>query len=286
MVLETNGRVCYNTGIEETERDMERTKIGVFDSGLGGLTVLNEICRYNDGLDIIYFGDTARVPYGSRSPETIARYAEQDVRFLLAQGVEAIVIACGTVSATCIDLLQSRYRIPILGVIEPAASEAVRMTKTGHIGVLGTKATVQSGAYAKEIGRVSEGKRVTGVACPLFVPLIENGFAEDDPITLLTVERYLAPIRNTDIDTLILGCTHYPFLTNAIGAFLPGVRLLNIGTALAQKLSHAIPLQKNDAPSDVAYYVSDDDASFRSIANARLDAIPAGVVQKINIESY
>ena len=266
---------------------MERfSRLGVFDSGLGGLTVLNEICKYNRGLDITYFGDTARVPYGSRTPETIARYAEQDMRFLLSEGVEAVVIACGTVSATCLDALKRRYRVPIIGVIEPAAIAAARLTKTGHVGVLGTKATIQSGAYAKAIAAQSDAIRVSGYACPLFVPLIENGFDAFDPITRLTIERYLAPIRQTDVDTLILGCTHYPFLAEAIAQFLPNVRLLNIGTVLAASLREQIPLSDGETPSRVTYFVSDPDTGFQSIANARLDAIRAEQVHTVGIESY
>lgn len=261
-------------------------KIGVFDSGLGGLTVLNEICKYNRGLEIVYFGDTARVPYGSRTPETIARYAEQDVRFLLSKGVEAIVIACGTVSATCLPRLSRRYRIPILGVIDPAAREAARLTETGHIGVLGTNATIKSNAYADRIHEVDPSVRVTGIACPLLVPLIENGFSADDPITRMTVERYLGPVRDSDIDTLILGCTHYPFLARTIGAFLPSVRLVNIGTVLAKALPDQYAERQEAEPCAVSYYVSDADEAFRSIANANLDAIRAENVEKINIELY
>ena len=262
------------------------TKLGVFDSGLGGLTVLNEICKYNTGLDITYFGDTARVPYGSRTPETIARYAEQDVRFLLSCGVEAIVIACGTVSATCLHRLRKRYRIPILGVIEPAAKQAASLTKTGHIGVIGTKATIKSDAYAREIQSVWSECRVTGIACPLFVPLIENGFTPDDPIVKLTVQRYLEQIRDTDIDTLILGCTHYPFLYNTIQETLPAINLINIGTVLARSLSTVFPLTENKTENTVTYYVSDPDTEFQRIANASLDAIRAEQVTKINIEQY
>lgn len=262
------------------------SKLGVFDSGLGGLTVLNEVCRHNPGLSFVYFGDTARVPYGSRSPETILRYAEQDVRFLLSEGVEAVVIACGTVSATCLEALQQRYRIPILGVIEPAAKAAAAVTRTGHIGVLGTQATIRSGAYDKAIHAEDGAIRVSGFACPLFVPLIENGFAEDDPITRLVVERYLAPLAGTDIDTLILGCTHYPFLKGAIAEFLPHVRLLHIGTALAEALPRSIPLKPIYAPSEVQYFVSDPDTGFREIANAHLDAIRAENVRTVKIETY
>ncbi|MBQ9189678.1 MAG: glutamate racemase [Clostridia bacterium] len=262
------------------------TKLGVFDSGLGGLTVLNEICKYNTGLEITYFGDTARVPYGSRTPETIARYAEQDVRFLLSCGVEAIVIACGTVSATCLHRLRQRYRIPILGVIEPAAKQAASLSQTGHIGVIGTNATIKSDAYTKEIRAVRPDSRVTGVACPLFVPLIENGFAPDDPIVKLTVERYLAPLADSDMDTLILGCTHYPFLSETIHKVLPSVQLINIGTVLAKSLRSAFPLTADASPDSVSYFVSDTDTEFQRIANASLDAIHADTVTKINIEQF
>ena len=264
------------------------TKLGVFDSGLGGLTVLDEICKYNNGLSISYFGDTARVPYGSRTPETIARYAEQDVRFLLSCGVEAIVIACGTVSATCLDRLKKRYRIPIVGVIEPAAEAAAIETKTRHIGVLGTRATIHSNAYSNQIHSIDPDCRVTGIACPLFVPLIENGLTGSDPITQLTLERYLKPILDTDIDTLILGCTHYPFLKEAIAAFLPGVTLINTGTALAKALPQLFSVVSDTERTEnsLSYFVSDTDSEFQSIANSRLDCIRAENVQKINIELY
>ena len=262
------------------------TKLGVFDSGLGGLTVLDEICKYNKGLSISYFGDTARVPYGSRTPETIARYAEQDVRFLLSCGVEAIVIACGTVSATCLNRLRSRYRIPIVGVIEPAAEAAAMTTQTKHIGVLGTRATIHSGAYSDRIRSLSPDCRVTGIACPLFVPLIENGFTEDDPITEMTLERYLGGVRESDIDTLILGCTHYPFLKDAIQRFLPNVTLINIGSVLAKALPNLFPIRPGAEQNAVSYFVSDTDSEFQQIANAYLDEIRAHDVHKINIELY
>ena len=247
---------------------------------------MNEICKYNRGLEIVYFGDMARVPYGSRTPDTIARYAEQDVRFLLSQGVQAIIIACGTVSATCLDRLQKRYRIPITGVIAPAAAAAAGLTESKHIGVLGTKATIRSNAYTNRIHLENPDCQVTGIACPLLVPLIENGFSPDDPIVQMTLERYLEPIRNSSIDTLILGCTHYPFLMKPIQRFLPGVRLINIGTVLAQSLHTEFDLSENTDPCKVSYFVSDADAEFTAIANASLDAIVAKDVQKINIELY
>lgn len=262
------------------------SKLGVFDSGLGGLTVLNEICKYNTGLKISYFGDTARVPYGSRTPETILRYAEQDVRFLLSKGVDGIVIACGTVSSTCLSQLRERYRIPIVGVIEPASKEAASATKTGHVGVLGTKATVRSHAYSDQIRKTNPDCKVTGIACPMFVPLIENGFSPDDPIVRMTIERYLEDARREDIDTLILGCTHYPFLTGAISRYLPDVRLINIGTILAKHLSEYFELNPDGSENEVDYYVSDRDEEFQTIANSYLDAIYASDVKKVDIGLY
>ena len=262
------------------------SKIGVFDSGLGGLTVLNEICKHNTGLEIIYFGDTARVPYGSRTPETIARYAEQDVRFLLSKGVEAIVIACGTVSATCLGILNTRYKIPIVGVIEAASSEAVKVTKTKHVAVIGTKATIKSNAYSELIHSADPNVKVTGIACPLLVPLIENGFTPNDPIVRMTLERYLDSIQKTDIDTLVLGCTHYPYLQNVIQDMLPSMKLINIGTALATNLRNKFNLKNGQSGNNVQYYVSDEDTEFQKIANSYLDSIQANNVQKINIELF
>lgn len=261
-------------------------KIGVFDSGLGGLTVLNEICKYNRGLEIVYFGDTARVPYGSRTVETITHYAEQDVRFLLAQGVEGIVIACGTVSAIGLDRLRQRFGVPIFGVIEAASAEALHLTNSKHISVLGTKATVQSGAYSAEIEKKDNTCKVTQIACPLLVPLIENGFSADDPITVLTLQRYLEPIMGSDCDTLILGCTHYPYLERSIRKLLPEVQTINIGTALAKALPKLISLELSDRDSKVTYYVSDPDTDFQAIANANLDCIRADRVQSVNIELF
>ena len=200
-------------------------RLGVFDSGLGGLTVLNEICKYNTGLDVVYFGDTARVPYGSRTVETITRYAEQDVRFLLSQGVQAILIACGTVSTNCLPALQERFSLPIVGVIDAGCRAALEASRTKRIGVIGTRATVNSHAYERRIRELCPEARTWGVECPLFVPLIENGFAPDDPITEMTVERYLSAFRGTGVDTVIMGCTHYPFLAGTLRRHMPEVAL-------------------------------------------------------------
>ena len=261
-------------------------KIGVFDSGLGGLTVLNAICEQNDGLSIVYFGDTARVPYGSRTPETIIRYAEQDVRFLLSKGVEAIIVACGTVSAIALSKLHQTFDLPIIGVIEPACSAAAAVTKTKHICVIGTHATVGSNAYSTCLNRIAPDCRVSGIECPLFVPLIENGFREDDPITKLTVERYLAQINGTDIDTLILGCTHYPFLSNAIKKQLPGVRLIDIGVALSDTVKENLFFQHEAKGNRVEYCFSDKETSFKSFDAEHLKSLPKGEIHAVNIERF
>ncbi len=261
-------------------------RIGVFDSGLGGLTVLDAICSANKGLSIVYFGDTARVPYGSRTPETIIHYAEQDVRFLLSKGVEAIVVACGTVSAIALAELRKRFSVPIVGVIEPACDAAAKVTESNHICVIGTEATVHSQAYSDYINRMYPHLNVSGIGCPMFVPLIENGFREDDPITQMIVERYLSPIRNTDIDTLILGCTHYPFLSNVIQKTLPGVRLIDIGVTLSEVVSQTISLPNNISDNFVEYCFSDRETGFKRFDTEHLKNLPNGPIKSINIESF
>ncbi len=261
-------------------------RIGVFDSGLGGLTVLNAICAANKGLSIIYFGDTARVPYGSRSVETIMHYAEQDVRFLLSKDVEAIVVACGTVSAIALSELHKTFPIPIIGVIEPACDAAANLTVTRHIGVIGTHATVHSSAYSNYINERYPDCTVSGIECPLFVPLIENGFREDDPISKMIVERYLSPIRNTDIDTLILGCTHYPFLIDTIRETLPGVQLIDIGVTLAETVGKTLPLSKSIGDNFVEYCFSDRETGFRRFDSEHLRSLPNGPIKAVNIESF
>ena len=261
-------------------------RLGVFDSGLGGLTVLNEICKYNRGLDVVYFGDTARVPYGSRTVETISRYAEQDVRFLLSQGVEAVVIACGTVSTNCLPALQKSFSLPIVGVIEAGCQAALRASKSKRIGVIGTRATVNSRAYERRIRELCPEAVTWGVECPLFVPLIENGFAPDDPITKMTVERYLSAFRDTGVDTVIMGCTHYPFLAHTLEAYLPEVAFVNVGKALSFGLRESFGLPGDGAPNRVSYFVSDEDTGFLSIARRYLDAVTAENVQKVNIDQY
>ena len=187
--------------------------IGVFDSGLGGLCALKELHRIMPNTDLIYFGDTGRTPYGTRSPETIMKYAGQDARFLLSRNVSAILIACGTVSTVALNALKISLPVPVCGVVSAASREAAASTKNGKVGVMGTGATISSGVFEHELKLINGELEVTSVACPLLVPVVEYGFAEDE-IAYLSVKKYLEPIIDSGADTVILGCTHFPILKN------------------------------------------------------------------------
>ncbi len=259
--------------------------IGIFDSGLGGLTTVKEIIALNPREKLVYFGDTGRVPYGTRSNETIRRYAEQDAAFLMSKSVDAIVVACGTVSTTALSHLKSKLPIPVVGVVEPSASAAVKATKNKTVAVIGTSATIRSGAFEAEIHNIDPSITVITQACPLFVSLVENGFvSKDDPITKHTVIRYLKPIKDSGADTLILGCTHYPIIAEAIAEYLSGVTLINSG-AEAAKIAMSLIGNKDEEPS-VNYFVSDDPASFEKNASIFLGCELNGSVTKVNIEEF
>ena len=259
--------------------------IGIFDSGLGGLTAAKEIMSLTPGEELVYFGDTGRVPYGTRSAQTITRYAEQDAAFLMSKSVDAIVVACGTVSTTALSHLKAVLPVPVIGVVEPSAKAATKATKNGKIAVIGTSATVRSGAFESAIKEINPNIQVISQACPLFVPLVENGFvSEGDPITALTVERYLTAVKESGADTLILGCTHYPIIANEISRFLPDVTLISSGAEAAKEAVRLIG-SKSGTPS-VSYYVSDDPAMFVKNASLFLGDELHGEVRKINIEEY
>lgn len=193
--------------------------IGVFDSGVGGLTVVREITRQLPEENIVYFGDTARVPYGSKSKENIIRFSEQIIRFLLTKDVKAIVIACNTASALALDAVRDEFDVPLLGVVVPGARAAVEATHNGKIGVIGTDATVHSHVYTKEIQKMKSDVTVQEKACPLFVPLVEEGF-KDHAVTGEIIDHYLSSMRGSEIDTMILGCTHYPLLRSRIRTYM------------------------------------------------------------------
>ena len=193
--------------------------IGVFDSGIGGLTVVKALRDLLPNESIFYLGDTARVPYGPKSPETVQRYAVELAGMLMRKNAKALVVACNTVSSVALPLLIKKFSVPVIGVIEPGARAALRATRNRHIGVIGTRATIRSGAYERALRAADNNVRVSSRACPLLVPLIEEGLLDDD-VTDRMIMRYLEPLLTDGIDTLVLGCTHYPLLTGAIGRML------------------------------------------------------------------
>jgi glutamate racemase len=193
--------------------------IGVFDSGIGGLTVVKALCDRLPNETIVYLGDTARVPYGPKSPETVQRYALELAHMLMHKDAKALVVACNTVSSVALPLLKRKFSVPVIGVIEPGARAALQATRNHHVGVIGTRATIRSGAYEKALHATDNKVRVRSRACPLLVPLIEEGLLEDD-VTDRVIARYLEPLLADGIDTLVLGCTHYPLLSPAIARAL------------------------------------------------------------------
>jgi glutamate racemase len=201
--------------------------IGVFDSGIGGLTVVHELMRLLPDEDIIYFGDTARVPYGPKSPDTVRRYSREIADFLRSQDVKAIVVACNTATAHALDSLRAEMPVPVIGVVEPGARAAVRATHDGVVGVIGTAGTIASGAYERAIHALAPAVRIAARACPLFVPLVEEGWLDRDA-TRLIAREYLEPLAAEHVDALVLGCTHYPLLKPLIADVVgDGVRLID-----------------------------------------------------------
>lgn len=249
---------------------MSQKSIGLFDSGVGGLTVYRAIRHLLPEENIIYLGDTARIPYGTRSPATVRRYAYQDAAFLYKQNVKMLIIACNTISSVALDLLKESFPIPILGVIEPGAKKAVETTKTGRIGVIATEATVESSAYVKAIQAINPSLEVYAQACPLFVALAEEGW-HNHAATKLIASEYLAPLQSMDIDTLVLGCTHYPILKDIIQSVVgKNVTLIDSGECVAQEVKDLIQYTDNTSlipnTSSDAFYVTDSGKRFCRIA--------------------
>lgn len=268
---------------------MDNRPIGVFDSGLGGLTAVKELEQLLPRESIVYFGDTARVPYGARSRETIRRYARQDMAFLLSQGVKAVLAACGTVSSTARDIGES-LSVPYFDVIAPTAQAAAAATKNGKIGVIGTSATVGSDAYRQALLRLDYRLEVFSQPCPLFVPLVENAFVSpQDEVTRLTAERYLAPLRERGVDVLILGCTHYPIIAPTISSVMgAGVTLINSGKEAAKALCRSLTkegsLTEQDLPSH-SFFVTDTPENFTGVAELFLGHSVQGRTQRIDVDS-
>ena len=271
-------------------KQLKDAPIGVFDSGVGGLTVAREIMRNLPKEKIVYFGDTARVPYGSKSKETIIRYSRQIVRFLKTQDVKAIVVACNTASALALETISAETDLPMIGVVEPGAKVAVETTRNKKIGLIGTRATVKSGLYQRVIQKEDPEIQVSGQPCPLFVPLVEEGWLKDE-ITMAVARRYLEPLLQQEIDTLILGCTHYPLLRSLLKELVGDqVTLVNPAyeTALALKrLLEEQGLLRAGKEEEFPYrfFVSDEEEDFQKFANSIL---PYDVksTKQIQIEEY
>ena len=270
---------------------MDNRAIGVFDSGLGGLTVVAELIHLLPHENIIYFGDTGRVPYGTRSRDTIERYAKQDENFLLSLNVKLIIAACGTVSSvaphTGIDL-----GVPFVEVVKPAVIAAAKTTRNGKIGVIGTTATILSGAYTRELLKINADFDIHTVDCPLFVPLVEAGWINrDDEITRLTAKRYLESLKTANIDTLILGCTHYPLISDIISDVFDGnIHLISTGKATAKVAAELICekalLSDSKDEGNYEFYVSDRPEGFSKLANLFLKREIEACVTQIDVNKY
>ncbi len=261
--------------------------IGVFDSGIGGLTVLKEILDKLPLESTAYLGDTARVPYGIRSPETVTRYSFENTRFLSSRGIKMLVVACNTVSAVSLEAIKKSVGIPVIGVIEPGAKAAVNATKNKRVAVIGTSATIRSGSYTKAILAADSSVEVFPMSCPLFVPLVEEGWT-DGPIVEMTAERYLGDVREKGIDTLVLGCTHYPLLKNVLSKIMgPGVTLIDSAIETAAEIKETLGRLSllKPASGDIAreFYVTDSPDKFIEIGE-RFIGRKIEFIRKIELE--
>ena len=261
--------------------------IGIFDSGVGGLTVLKEIVKALPQEDTIYLGDTARVPYGTKSPETVTRYARQITSFLVSRDIKLLVVACNTASAFSLDALKEQFPIPIVGVIEPGARRAAAVTKSGKVGVIGTEGTIRSSAYAKAIKRMNPEIEVITRACPLFVPLAEEGWV-DNEVARLSARLYLGGMKEEGVDTLVLGCTHYPLLKNIISEVM-GTSVTLVDSAeetartVAEILRNGSALRPSSEKGNHHYFVTDVPAGFIRVGNRFLGG-RLGDVYQVSLE--
>ena len=270
-------------------KNISKRPIGVFDSGIGGLTVVSELFKHLPGEQIIYFGDTGRFPYGIRSAEVIKRFSRQNVNFLLEQNVKFVVVACNTASAHALTYIQKIYNVPMVGVIEPGARAASQYTQNGRIGIIGTEGTIESSSYTKELQKINGRFKVFGLPCPLFVSLAENGFI-DKKATYLIAEEYLDFLKKKKIDTLVLGCTHYPPLKGVIGKVMGDkVRLVDSAEETAKTVKSmlgdlSLANQSSQIPSH-KFFVSDTPDKVKKMSPHFMDK-PIKKVQKIFIDSY
>lgn len=271
---------------------MDNRPIGVFDSGLGGLTAVKELRRILPGEDIVFFGDTARVPYGTRSRETILQYARQDIRFLLEQDVKFLLAACGTISSTYPTQEAAKLPVPYTGVVSCACRAAAKATRNGRIGVIGTPATIRSKSYLSALKSIDPGLEMVTKACPLFVPLVENGFFGDhNQVSELVIAQYLEEVRAAGVDTLILGCTHYPLLAPMIRRYMgEEVALIDVGRETADAVKEALELLELLAQPGrrgrASFFVSDTTQDFAANANIFLGPYAGGTVAQVAIDTY
>ena len=262
--------------------------IGVFDSGIGGLTVVKRLASTLPSEDIVYFGDTARVPYGSKSNSTVIEYSFQDTKFLLSKSVKAVVVACNTASSIAIDELKKNFDVPIIGMINPGAKLATSSTKNGKIGVIGTRATISNKAYSNEIRKLDPSMAVYEKACPLFVPLAEEGWL-NHRATYEIAEEYLQELRDLKVDTLVLGCTHYPILSEVIQKVIgDNVTLIDSGVASAgiikEELDRTNLYTNRNTNGNHEFYVSDIPVKFKQVAELFLGK-PVTEVHKVDLET-
>ncbi|UCF64969.1 MAG: glutamate racemase [bacterium] len=263
--------------------------IGVFDSGVGGLTVVKQLIKKLPHESIIYFGDTARIPYGTKSEEIVRRFSLEDSFFLMDKNVKLIVVACNTASAIAVPMLQNILDIPVIGVLEPGARAAATLSSRKRIGVIGTAATIRSNSYQKEIKAITPESQIIQQACPLFVPMVEEGWTEDD-VTYLIAKRYLHILLENQVDTVILGCTHYPLLRTAIQKTLgPAIRLVDSGIETAETVKKMLHKKNISAPDNTHpkyyFYLSDMPYKFQEIAERFLErTVPH--VETINFDQF
>ena len=279
---------------------MERKPIGIFDSGVGGLTVFSEIRKKFPHEDLIYFGDTARVPYGPKSKNTVMDYSIQNARFLTSLQVKMIIVACNTSSAVAIEQLQSMFSVPVIGVLQPGAELALSTTRNKRIGIIGTEGTINSNAYPLALKKIDQGVETFSVPCPLFVPLVEEGW-QDKPVTFTIVKEYLSELLDQSIDTLVLACTHYPILKSVIEKVIgkQSISLIDSAEAIANYLESVITteydkdLNPNIRDSQTQnyigkdhFFVSDNEEKFRRIASMILKQEITNLVKVKLAESW
>ncbi len=265
----------------------DNAPLGVFDSGIGGLTVVREITRALPRENIVYLGDTARVPYGIRSPETVRRYAREGAEFLVSRGIKLLVVACNTMSAVGFGRAAREPAVPVIGVIEPGAGAAVRATKKKKVGVIGTEATIKSGAYTEAIRKLDSSVEVFPLPCPLFVPLVEEGWLEGEAPALVA-GKYLDGLKGTGVDALVLGCTHYPLLKPVISKVLgSGIMLIDSAAETARQVREELLRsgrgREGDAPPSREFYVTDDPGKFSEVGGRFLGE-GIGEVKKVRLE--